>query len=70
MSPNQQICNNIDLLLGRFGTSKDAILTATICMADLSAKAQMNAAWFDWLEPQMRPARICLGAALGPGTAL
>jgi enamine deaminase RidA (YjgF/YER057c/UK114 family) len=66
----QQICDKIDLLLGRLGTSKEAILTATVYMADLSAKTEMNAVWFNWLAPEIRPARTCLGAVLGPGTAV
>ena len=39
-------------------------------MADLSAKTEMNAVWFNWLAPEVRPARTCLGAVLGPGTAV
>lgn len=56
--------------MGRFGTLRDAILTATIYMADLSTTALINAAEFDWLEPEMRPAHICWEVALWPGTAL
>ncbi len=67
----KQILGKIDGLLAQGGTDKTKLVTATIYMADLSQKAEMNEAWTAWLAPDELPARVTVGVAeLGKGTLL
>lgn len=60
----QQILENIDALLGRTGTSKEALLSATIWVTDMAGFADMNAAWDAWVAEGHPPARACVEARL------
>jgi len=57
----------LDRNLAAAGTDKRRILSATIYIADMSRKAEMNEAWLAWVDPDHAPQRACIGATLeGP----
>ena len=60
----EQILENIDTLLKKAGTSKDALLSATIWITDMAEFADMNAAWDDWVVVGRPPVRACVEARL------
>lgn len=49
------------------GSSKQQILEATVYLADMATKAEMDAVWCDWIPDDGWPCRACVGAALVPG---
>ena len=63
----EQILDKIDDRLGKFGTDKSMLLSATIYVTDINQKPQMNEAWTAWLGSLERPARACVEVALGAG---
>lgn len=63
-----QVLSKIDTLLAGLGTSKSRILSATVYLADLGEKDEMNAAWMAWMDPAHPPARAAVGVQLTPGT--
>ena len=54
----------IDRALADAGTDKSRILTATVFIADMARKSEMNRAWDEWILPRNAPLRACLGVAL------
>lgn len=60
----QQILDNIDALLERAGSSRDALLSATIWVTDMADFADMNAAWDAWVADRHPPVRACVEAKL------
>ena len=55
----------LDQLLQQAGSSKSAILQATVYLADMTDKPAMDAVWCDWIgEPDNWPQRACVGADL------
>ncbi len=54
----------IDAALIARGSSKARILTATIYLADITAKPEFNRAWDAWVDRANPPRRACIGAAL------
>jgi enamine deaminase RidA (YjgF/YER057c/UK114 family) len=55
----------IDALLSKAGSSKSNILTAQIWLKDISRDFDgMNAVWNDWIDPQNKPTRATVQAAL------
>jgi len=63
-----QVLKKIDAILGRAGTHKSRILSATVYMADASLKDEMNEAWMEWVDRSNLPTRTAVGAVLTPGT--
>ena len=61
----EEVLKKIDALLKAAGTSKSRLLTATIWVADIGRKAEMDEAWAAWIDPKNTPARACVQAALG-----
>ena len=61
----EEVLKKIDALLKAAGTNKSKLLTATIYVADMGGKAQMDEAWVAWIDPKNTPARACVQAALG-----
>jgi enamine deaminase RidA (YjgF/YER057c/UK114 family) len=49
------------------GTSKDKILEATVYLADMATKAEMDAVWCAWIPEGGWPCRACVGTDLAPG---
>jgi enamine deaminase RidA (YjgF/YER057c/UK114 family) len=63
-----QVLRKIDALLAVAGTDKSRILTATVYLADIDRKDDMNEAWMAWVDRKNLPARAAVGVALTPGT--
>lgn len=64
----EQVLRKIDALLAQAGTNKSRILTATVYLADIALKDEMNEAWVAWMDKSNPPARAAVGVALTPGT--
>lgn len=54
----------VDALLAEAGSGKEAILTTTICLADIADFAEMNGVWDEWVLPGHTPARATVEARL------
>ena len=63
-----QVLAKIDAILAKAGTDKSKILTATVYLADIEQKDEMNEAWMDWVDVRNLPARAAIGVRLTPGT--
>ncbi|HEY9446449.1 MAG TPA: RidA family protein [Burkholderiales bacterium] len=61
----EDILQQIDALLAKCGSSKSRILTATVYVADMKLKPQMDEAWLAWVDPNNLPARATIEARLG-----
>jgi enamine deaminase RidA (YjgF/YER057c/UK114 family) len=46
------------------GSSKDRMLTATVFIADMAQKDEMNRAWDEWADRDNAPMRVCVSAGL------
>lgn len=57
----QSVCHKLDRILEAAGSDRGHLLSATIFLADLSMKAQMNTVWTRWLDPAVLPARATIG---------
>ncbi len=66
----QEILTEIDRLLGKCGSSKSKILTATIWVTDIRNRAPMNEVYTAWVDKKNLPARACVEAALADPNAL
>lgn len=63
-----QVLAKIDAVLAEAGTDKTRILSATVYLADLGRKDEMNEAWMAWMDADHPPARAAVGVTLTPGT--
>jgi enamine deaminase RidA (YjgF/YER057c/UK114 family) len=54
----------VDETLAAVGSSKDRILTATVFIADMAQKDEMNRAWDEWADRDNAPMRVCVSASL------
>ena len=55
----------VDDLLGQAGTSKSNLLTSSIWLKDIGRDfKQMNAVWNDWVDPDNKPVRATVEAAM------
>ena len=52
------------------GTDKRKLLMATIYLTNMDDSSGMNEAWTAWLGDLERPARACVGTALGSADTL
>jgi len=51
------------------GSDRSRLLSATVYLVDIAAKAEMDQVWCEWIgEPGNWPQRACVQAALAPGT--
>lgn len=66
----EDVLRQIDALLAKCGSSKSRILTATVYVADMKLKPQMDEAWLAWVDPDNLPARATIEAKLGSPTTL
>lgn len=60
-----EILAKIDSYLGKAGTDKSKLLTATVYVSDMSKKAEMNDAWHAWVDGENPPTRATVGTVLG-----
>ena len=59
----------ISASLGEAGTDHTRLLSATVYLTDIANKAQMDAAWCEWIGDSANwPQRACVQADLAPGT--
>ncbi len=63
-----QVLAKIDAALDQAGTNKSRILAATVYLADIDLKDEMNEAWMAWMDPENPPTRTAVGVKLTPGT--
>lgn len=61
----EEILRKIDGFLAEAGTDKSRLLSATVWLADIREKDQMDAAWKAWVDPDNKPARACVESRLG-----
>jgi enamine deaminase RidA (YjgF/YER057c/UK114 family) len=54
----------LDDSLTKLGSDKSRLLSVTVYITDMSKKAEMNAAWLDWVDPKNPPQRACIGVTL------
>jgi enamine deaminase RidA (YjgF/YER057c/UK114 family) len=54
----------IDRNLADAGSHKSRILRATVFIADMAQKPELNRAWDEWVVMANPPQRACIGAAL------
>ena len=54
----------IDRNLAALGSDKSRILSATVYIADMARKGEMNEAWLAWVDPANPPQRACIGVTL------
>jgi len=54
----------IDRSLADAGTNNSRVLTATVYIADMSRKEEMNRAWDEWVARDNPPMRACIGVTL------
>jgi enamine deaminase RidA (YjgF/YER057c/UK114 family) len=61
---------SLDKSLAAMGSDRTRLLSATVYLADIARKAEMDEAWCAWIgdDPQLWPQRACVGVALAPGT--
>ncbi len=63
-----QVLAKIDAVLAEAGTDKTRILSATVYLADIDRKEEMNEAWMAWVDADNLPTRTAVGTTLTPGT--
>ena len=64
----EQVLRKIDAVLASAGTEKSHILSATVYLADIKLKDDMNEAWMAWVDKKSLPARVAVGVELTLGT--
>ncbi len=60
-----QVLAKADGYLETIGSSRAAILSATIWLRDIADFDEMNLAWVDWIDMENPPARATVQAILG-----
>ena len=58
-----QICAKLDKLLADAGTDKSKLISATLFIADMKLKHEMNDVWISWLEAGDLPTRATIGVS-------
>jgi enamine deaminase RidA (YjgF/YER057c/UK114 family) len=58
---------HIETNLREAGTDKHHIVEAVVYLTDMSRKAEMDAAWCEWIPDNGWPCRACVGTDLAPG---
>lgn len=61
----EEVLRKIEGFLAAAGSSKSRLLQATVWLADIREKEQMDAAWKAWIDPENKPARACVESRLG-----
>jgi enamine deaminase RidA (YjgF/YER057c/UK114 family) len=63
---SRQVLARIDESLALCGTDKSRILAATIYLADVRQKKELNRAWDEWADANNPPMRACIGVDIEP----
>src|SRR5262245_907389 len=61
-----QVLARIEQSLADAGSDKSRLLSATVYLADITRKAEMDEVWNEWIGPENWPQRACVQAGLGP----
>ena len=51
----EEVLKKIDAYMALAGTNKSKILSANVWVADIREKAEMDAAWQAWVDPDNKP---------------
>ena len=62
----QQCLDWLDSFLAEAGTDKSKIIKATVYLADMARKSEMNDVWVAWADRDNPNARVCVGATFEP----
>jgi enamine deaminase RidA (YjgF/YER057c/UK114 family) len=62
----QQCLDWIDEFLAEAGTDKSKLVTATVYLADMARKSEMNDVWVAWADRDNPCARVCVGITFEP----
>ena len=54
----------LDQHLAEAGIDKSKLLIVMVYVSDITAKAEFNRAWDEWVDPGHLPLRACVGVAL------
>ena len=63
----RQVLARIERNLLDAGSDKTRLLSATVYLADIVGKAEMDDVWNEWIGPENWPQRACVQAGLAPG---
>ena len=63
----RQVLARIEQNLADAGSDKTRLLSATVYLADISRKAELDEVWNPWIGPEHWPQRACVQAGLAPG---
>jgi enamine deaminase RidA (YjgF/YER057c/UK114 family) len=63
----RQVLARMEQNLRDAGSDKTRLLSATVYLADIRHKAEMDAVWNEWIGPEHWPQRACVQAGLSPG---
>lgn len=63
----RQVLARIEQNLRDAGSDKTRLLSATVYLADIRQKAEMDEVWNEWVGPEHWPQRACVQAGLSPG---
>jgi enamine deaminase RidA (YjgF/YER057c/UK114 family) len=66
----RQVLARIEQNLRDAGSDKTRLLSATVYLADITQKAEMDAVWNEWIGPEHWPQRACVQAGLSPGVLI
>jgi enamine deaminase RidA (YjgF/YER057c/UK114 family) len=61
----RQILAKADGFLGKVGSNRSLVLSATIWLRNIEDFDHMNRAWIDWIDKEEPPARATVQAVLG-----
>jgi enamine deaminase RidA (YjgF/YER057c/UK114 family) len=61
-----KVLARIDESLALCGSDKSKVLAATIYLADVTQKPELNRAWDEWADASNPPMRACIGVAIEP----
>ena len=62
----RQSLYSIDEFLAEASTDKSKLGTATVYLADMARKSELNDAWVAWADRDNPGARVCVGATFEP----
>lgn len=62
----RQVLACIEQSLAEAGSDKTRLLSATVYVADIARKAEMDEVWNEWIGPEHWPQRACVQVGLGP----
>ena len=67
----KQVLARVDRMLEQAGTDKSRVLSALVWLADMDLRAEVDAAWNEWIGSENPPTLACLTAQLSePGLLL